>query len=338
VKNLLGKTNYALLDPDNDGEIRSHTVEGKAMRELMKTFNRRKKNFSGKGDAIIGLPYPLDTLTSGTEVKAGALTVKDSIMREFFDPCVNKIVEMINGQIDRVEKDLETDVKDVFLVGGFGESPYLKDEIRFSMERVRSITVRVPDTSWTAIVRGAVVVGIEKDPNMNFTTVKPCQKSCGLFLAKAYSLVDDTRKDLLFDPVSGLPMVVSQMQWLIRKGDAILSNQARVEEQKFAIRFTENGDKSGKLPIYTYPQEQIPARIRSNDPELVTHILNYNLEDAPLQEFECYQESKGIPAYYYATLKVQLRLVKHPVYEDKGLLRMALYWKAKELDAKEIDF
>jgi hypothetical protein len=38
-------------------------------------------------------------------------------------------------------------LQDVFLVGGFGESEYLKEEIRFSMEQVRDVNVRVPDTA-----------------------------------------------------------------------------------------------------------------------------------------------------------------------------------------------
>jgi hypothetical protein len=32
-------------------------------------------------------------------------------MKGFFDPCVNKIVELIDGQIDQVEKEMMTEVK-----------------------------------------------------------------------------------------------------------------------------------------------------------------------------------------------------------------------------------
>jgi len=66
------------LDPENAGEIRSHAAEGKAMRELMKTFNRRKKNFkNNNADIIIGLPPPLDTLDRGTVVRAGGITITE---------------------------------------------------------------------------------------------------------------------------------------------------------------------------------------------------------------------------------------------------------------------
>lgn len=32
-------------------------------------------------------------------------------MKSFFDPCVRKIIELIDGQIERVEKELSADVK-----------------------------------------------------------------------------------------------------------------------------------------------------------------------------------------------------------------------------------
>jgi hypothetical protein len=74
----LGERNYLKLDPENAGEIRSHAAEGRAMRELMKTFNRRKKNFKNKsGEIFIGLPPPLDSLDRGTQVKAGGITIKE---------------------------------------------------------------------------------------------------------------------------------------------------------------------------------------------------------------------------------------------------------------------
>jgi hypothetical protein len=116
---------------------------------------------------------------------------------------------------------------------------------------------------WTAIVRGAVLVGIEKARNADLMTVRPCPKNYGLLLAKEFSLVDNDKRDLEFDKVTNRPMAMNQMQWLFKKGDAILSNQSRKEEQIFLLRLTESGSKTGEIPIYTYPGEDIPTRFQN---------------------------------------------------------------------------
>jgi hypothetical protein len=116
---------------------------------------------------------------------------------------------------------------------------------------------------WTAIVRGAVVVGIEKTDNTNFMKVKPCPRNYGLNLAREYSLVENDKKDLKFDPVTNQPLAVNQMRWLFRRGDAILSNQIRKEEQTFVVRVTEPSNRSGKIPIYTYSGLDIPTRFKN---------------------------------------------------------------------------
>lgn len=78
LKDLLGQSNYLILDPENEGEIRSHAAEGERMRELMKAFTRKKISFKNNvGDIRIGLPSPLDTLEWGPAVRAGEIAIKE---------------------------------------------------------------------------------------------------------------------------------------------------------------------------------------------------------------------------------------------------------------------
>lgn len=79
------------------------------------------------------------------------LIVPSDQMKAFFDPCVDGVIELIKGQILQIERKNKR-VKTIFLVGGFGESPYLQQEVEFSM-RLRGIKLKRPDTSWTAVVR-----------------------------------------------------------------------------------------------------------------------------------------------------------------------------------------
>ena len=83
-------------------------------------------------------------------------------MKSFFDPCVDGVVDLILGQVQQVERKYDRVrvnsslpknvmvrqliVQNVFLVGGFGESPYLQEELEESLG-LRRITMRRPDTS-----------------------------------------------------------------------------------------------------------------------------------------------------------------------------------------------
>lgn len=103
-------------------------------------------------------------------------------------------------------------------------------------------------------------MGIEKDRNINRTTMATCENNYGIRLATAFSLVENDRDDFFIDPVSKVQMARGQMRWLFRKGDVILSNLPREEHQTFVVQFKENGGKRGEIPIYSYPDEDVPDK------------------------------------------------------------------------------
>jgi hypothetical protein len=116
------------------------------MRELMIQFEAYKRKFNNNHrDIKIDLPEPLDDITIGTKVVGGEMTISNEDMRSFFDPCIDQIVELVQGQILQVERK-GSRVKNIFLIGGFGESQYLQEELEQSL-RLRKIQLRRPDTS-----------------------------------------------------------------------------------------------------------------------------------------------------------------------------------------------
>lgn len=82
-------------------------------------------------------------------------------MKAMFDYCVGQTIQLIQGQVQQVEIKTRKRVKvccwlsqsftpailtkqDVLLVGGFGESPYLQEELGKSLA-LRSINLRRPE-------------------------------------------------------------------------------------------------------------------------------------------------------------------------------------------------
>jgi hypothetical protein len=93
---------------------------------------------------------------------SAGLTGFSEEMKSFFERCVDGVIEQIQSQIQQVEvkknrvkvnNSLPNNVmvrqlivQNVFLVGGFGESPYLQEELEEYLY-LRKITMKRPDTS-----------------------------------------------------------------------------------------------------------------------------------------------------------------------------------------------
>lgn len=89
-------------------------------------------------------------------IRRGRLTMKATDINHIFDPVINKIIDLLRDQISTTRKA----IKAVLLVGGFGQNNYLKQRLRASLDK--EIDIMQPPHAWTAVVRGAVMMGLAK--------------------------------------------------------------------------------------------------------------------------------------------------------------------------------
>lgn len=69
-------------------------------------------------------------------IRKNKMTIPGSDVRDIFEPVVKEVLNLVTGQI----KSAKRHIKAVILVGGFGQSAYLRDAIR---EEVKSSNVEV---------------------------------------------------------------------------------------------------------------------------------------------------------------------------------------------------
>lgn len=94
-------------------------------------------------------------------VKRGRINVKVAEVKGIFDPIVNKIIKLVDDQIRTTSRKIRA----VLLVGGFGQNNYLKECLRTSLSS--TIQILQPPNAWTAVVRGAVMMGLARsDPRL----------------------------------------------------------------------------------------------------------------------------------------------------------------------------
>jgi hypothetical protein len=88
--------------------------------------------------------------------------MKPSDLKGIFEPIVEQVIELVKGQVEATH----VQVKAVLLVGGFGQSNYLKERLRSSLNtETDKIEVLQPPHAWSAVVRGAVMKGLSNYDN-----------------------------------------------------------------------------------------------------------------------------------------------------------------------------
>src|ERR1700753_4053254 len=144
--------------------------------------------------------------------------------------------------------------KNLFLVGGFGQSRYLEEQLKLALGR--DLHSSRPGNSWTAVVRGAVLCGIEKVNIPNLSVATACRRYygvCGdkIFVEHEYGA--DSREQNPF--MNNDNLVKGQIHWILSKGDLILSNKPTEQKVSITVEFGESTKRSGKLPIYWYDDD-----------------------------------------------------------------------------------
>ena len=107
---------------------------------------------------------------------------------------------------------------------------------------------RRPEKSWTAVIRGAVVSGIEKRGNKSLRHTNSCRNSYAVCLDEIYATSHHSRQDAI--RIGGTTFAQSQLMWLLNKGDLILSDKPSKVEKTFDLRLSKPRRDMLKLPIW----------------------------------------------------------------------------------------
>ncbi|KAI4922167.1 hypothetical protein J4E90_000595 [Alternaria incomplexa] len=265
LRMLLGEEEYLKLDPNLDiDKNANHASETPAMRELMQAFDDVKKQFAfSTPDVRFSLRGELENLDIFGKVNKGLITIPQSTMRGFFDSCIKEIVELIWEHVDRIE-ERGSRPKHLFLVGGFGASEYLKYRLKETItEEEMQMSYRQPKESWTAVVRGAVVCGIEKDAIPNLRRTDVCRHNYAVCFDQLYSNTFHVEKDMT--QIHGATYAQSQLTWLLNKGDLVLSDQPRKEEVSFQLTLRDLSAGKTQLEIFrnSDDEDQRPRRYQN---------------------------------------------------------------------------
>ncbi|RDW90137.1 Hsp70 family protein [Aspergillus mulundensis] len=125
---------------------------------IMDFENRIKADFRNNGQKwAVDVGIEADFPDAGIE--EGYMTFTNEEILQCFEPVVNRILELVRNQIIAIQAQ-NRNLQNVLVVGGFGASEYLFQQIKLHVPPQYQSKVVRPMDSVAAIVKGAVTAGI----------------------------------------------------------------------------------------------------------------------------------------------------------------------------------
>ncbi|KAL1953029.1 hypothetical protein VTO42DRAFT_3757 [Malbranchea cinnamomea] len=125
---------------------------------IMDFENRIKADFRNNGQKwAVDVGIEADFPEAGIE--EGYMTFTNEEILQCFEPVVNRIIELVRNQIIAIQAQ-NRPLQNILIVGGFGASEYLFQQIKLHVPPQYQSKVVRPMDSVAAIVKGAVTAGI----------------------------------------------------------------------------------------------------------------------------------------------------------------------------------
>ncbi|KAF4585832.1 hypothetical protein GQ602_005137 [Ophiocordyceps camponoti-floridani] len=194
-----------------------------------------KRNFDEAEHHEVNVPFPGLPDDEAAGLDSGFLVMTASQIKEIFQPVVKEVCDLVQGQVDGLRAKGGI-VSGIVLVGGFGQSDFLYRQLKQHFTSAApppyserpthagakagngsSIEVMQPVYAWTAVVRGAVLRGLEGSMVVS--------RKSRMHYGTSYATIFDEEKhsvnERYWSPLWERWMVSDRMQWHIAKGESL---------------------------------------------------------------------------------------------------------------------
>jgi hypothetical protein len=189
-----------------------------------------KRNFNEDEHNEVNVPFPGLPDDEEAGLDSGFLVMSAEQVKEIFDPVVQEVVDLVEGQVRTIRAKGGL-VCGIVLVGGFGQSNYLYGRLKahfnnappppyterpthaVAMNSAQTIEVMHPMYAWTAVVRGAVLRGLEG----SMVVSRRSRWHYGTSYATVFDEAKHPISDRYWSPLWERWMVSDRMQWHLVK-------------------------------------------------------------------------------------------------------------------------
>lgn len=189
-----------------------------------------KRNFNEEEHTEVNVPFPGLPDDEEAGLDCGFLVMSAAQIKEIFEPVVKEVCDLVQGQVDGIRQKGGI-VSGIVLVGGFGQSNYLYTRLKSHFNTAApppyserpthaqtnaliengSVEVMQPVNAWTAVVRGAVLRGLEG----SMVVSRKARMHYGTSYATVYDEDKHQVSERYWSPLWERWMVSDRMQWHI---------------------------------------------------------------------------------------------------------------------------
>ncbi|KAG8712280.1 hypothetical protein FRC11_000550 [Ceratobasidium sp. 423] len=257
---------------------------------------------------------------NNTSIRArrGRLTLSGTTVKSFFDICTTEIISSVDQQIEGLS------VSHILLVGGFGDSPYLRNEFKKRYEPRGSQITRTNDSTSKAVADGAVIWSI-----VSSVSSRAPRYSFGAICARiALPWLEGRQGRKMYLGAHGMPVIPGAWSQVVRK--ATLDAEAVCRETYSNSYRTANPDlKSLSMDLYAYPGDDEPDWAWDADENLLPSFRKVCTISADLRGLEgALERNVGLGGAEYWELEVAVcmrfggtELEAFLEWTDKGITR-----------------
>ncbi|KAK0726065.1 hypothetical protein B0H67DRAFT_480099 [Lasiosphaeris hirsuta] len=272
--------------------------------QMMNAFETAKCNFSGEeDDTEIGIPAEcgIDD-DDDLNIEDRVLTFKKAQMQQMFDPCVNRTLELIDGQVDSVMKAGLGKPSMVFVVGGFGRNPYLYRKVQEYCSQ-RGIGTRQPQFPWSAVARGAVCRGLEGGAN-DLIAVRLARKHYGTAAAEPFRPSVHHPDDMIISEITGRKLARGQMTWLCERGDRLSEAHPKTIGIEVSRMFEPHEEREVAGVLVGCSEDVPPKRFADPAAQVICRV-RADFSDIPLSSFPKSRSVATGKEYYELEFKLE---------------------------------
>ncbi|KAH3975901.1 hypothetical protein HBH98_042340 [Parastagonospora nodorum] len=251
-----------------------------------------KASFTGSEKKHIRLPWPFSGIEDDHDrgIHDGELVLTKEDLQEMFEFCLNRSYELIQEQLVQARRTGKVQIKYLFMVGGFAESPYMYEKIK-SFAEAHGIQAIRPAFAWSAVVRGAAVKGLDGDGRVPIQNRK-CRRNYGTDCNTTFEAGKHRESDSYVSTYTGVKRAINQMTWLLTKGQDLSTSQLSHANHTFHQNFWVGDSRMTSIGLLASEGDR--AAKRSTDKSIYRlATLEVDLSGVPQDEFEVLRSPSG---------------------------------------------
>ncbi|KAE9990671.1 hypothetical protein EG327_001066 [Venturia inaequalis] len=222
--------------------------------KFMLEFERAKFEFGYSNDTRfeVSLNMPKAESSEYYDDEESMITFTNREMEAFFKPAVSMIKALLEQQVEQAKKE-SAGINVVILVGGFGNSRYLNDQLREWCDKKGHIRLLCPKDPQGAIVRGAALRGLEG----NEARRKRNRRHYGVNIYRPFKEGVDRESDAIYDDWENRKLCRSNMNWLVPKGKML--DQDFVLKLGLNLTMNPEGNLRSEMKLFGSVLDTAPA-------------------------------------------------------------------------------